>query len=95
MPAGSALVRNTSYTVCRSQMARVATYRSREIATSTRASSRNSPPTLMCSVLLTIAASATLSRPDATKPAAMPASVPSTITGKMLLVPVEMATMGI
>ena len=94
MPAGSARVRNTSYTVSRSQIARVATNRSREIATSTSAKSRYSPFTRMCSALLTTAAYGSPSCRDATSPAAIPASVPSIITGNTLFVPVEIATIG-
>ena len=77
-----------------SQMARVATKRSLDRATSTRAMSRSSPSTITVRVLLRTDASSSGTLPDATSPAAIPAVVPSTITGKTLLVPVEMATMG-
>ena len=48
----------------------------------------------MFMILLDCETWARSSRPLATIPAAKPAKVPSTIVGKTLLVPVEMATMG-
>ena len=95
MDDGSARVRNTSYIVFISQMARVATNRSLDSATSTSAMSRSSPSTITARVLLRTDASSSGTVPDATSPAAIPAVVPSTITGNTLLVPVEMATIAI
>ena len=95
MDDGSARVRNTSYIVFMSQMARVATNRSFDSATSTSAMSRSSPSTMTAMVLLRTVASSIGTVPEATSPAAIPAVVPSTITGKTLLVPVEMATIAI
>ena len=75
-------------------MARVATNRSRDSATSTRARSRYSPSTYTANVLLSTVTHSAIRLPSATSPAASPARVPSVIAGNTLLVPVEMGTRG-
>ena len=94
MLAGSARVRNTSPTVSMSHTALAPTNISFETAASINAISAGSSSTRTSSRLQRVIAASKPSSPAATDPAAIPASVPSTICGNTLFVPVEIGTIG-
>ncbi len=95
MLAASARVRNTSLIVRIFQTALAPVNCSLDTATSTRAMSSISPSTYTSSRLLVAHTSSVRTAPVATAPAARPASVPSTICGNTLFVPVETGTSGV
>lgn len=91
--SGSANAQNSWVSVAGSHTARVATCRSADTATSTRAVSAR-PPASTRRTLARVSASARGTAPVATRPAARPATVASRITGNALLVPVDTGSSG-
>ena len=96
IPSGGAKHRNNSSTVPGSQTAPEPIRSVLRMATSTSArSDRPGPGQPTSSILVGLATRSTSSLPPATSPAAIPATVGSSGLGKALLVPVEMATIGV
>ena len=94
MASDSVRERNSSETAARSHSARAPMNSCALTATSTNAISRTAPSTRTSSMGDCGATATASTAPDATTPAAMPATVPSTICGNTLFVPVDIGING-